>query len=266
MSDRATTRGWNRHCAAWLCAVALAACADGDDASDAGIGGSGSGESGSGGSAAGSGSTSGAGGASGEIAASGTGGMSGAGGASGASGMGGRSGTAGSGGNGSTTSGSGGADSDAGAECSPCIGAPLRWGPDGGFVAFRDSSELVDCNTYRHTREPVGDPGQTMLECERGVPCMGSGLHGIADVLQALSHPDVEQALGMKMVVFGRDSRPVDGTVLRIELMGSVIDVGSPCMTAGCTAIPAGVTTLVELLRDIDAEQLNLGPCVEQFE
>jgi hypothetical protein len=248
-----------------MCVLALAACTDGDDASDAGSGGA-SADSGGGGSAAGSGSTSGAGGASGGIATSGTGGMSGVGGATGASGTGGRSGTAGSSGKGSSTSGSGGADSDAGADCSPCIGAPLRWGPDGGFVAFRDSSELADCNTYRHTREPARDPGQTMLACERGVPCMGSGLHGIADVLQALSHPDVEQALGMKMVVFGRDTRPVDGTVFRIEHVGSVIDVGSPCMEAGCNATPAGVTTLVELLRDIDAEQLNLDPCAEQFE
>jgi hypothetical protein len=242
MRDRATTQKWSRRRADWLCACALLcayACADSDDASDAGAGSSGGGPSDSGASTAGT---------------------------SGTSGTGGSTTTGGTGGTGGGTSGSGGGDSDAGASCSPCIGATVGWGPDGGFVAFRDKSELVDCNTYRHTREPIRDPGQTMLDCERGVPCMGSGLHGIADVLSALSHPDVEQALGMKMVLFGRDSRPVDGTVLRIETAGSVIEVGSPCMEAGCNAIPAGVTTLVELLRAIDEEQLNLDPCVEHFE
>ena len=96
---------------------------------------------------------------------------------------------------------------------------------------------------------------------------MGSGLHGVSDVLQALAHPDVEQARAMGMVLFGVDTRPVDGQVFRIEIgSDSVIDVGSPCQSAGCDPIPAGVSALADLLRAIDSEQLGLDPCAGLFD
>jgi hypothetical protein len=161
------------------------------------------------------------------------------------------------------------ADGDGGAECAPCIDPELHWGQDGGFVAYTDASELSWCNTYRHTREPAGDPGQTSLACERSVPCTGSGLHGISDVLRALSDPDVQQAVAQHEVLYGVDSRPVDGTVVRIRIGSSVIDVGSPCPTSGgrgCDPIPTGVSALADLLRAIDAEQLALEPCSGMFD
>ncbi|HEX2677809.1 MAG TPA: hypothetical protein VHM19_14250 [Polyangiales bacterium] len=201
----------------------------------------------------------------------------GAGAGSGGTGAGGASGN-GSAGHAGNTAGSSGTDNDGGdwlddggaAPCSPCIGKTVGWGPNGGFVAYTDHSELTQCNEYHHKREPAGrGPMDPAIECERPVPCMGSGLHGIADVLQALQHPDVVAARKNAMVLYGYDSRPVDGTVFRIELPGSVIDVGGACQSSGgggaCTDIPAGVAALKALLESIDSEQLAIEPCLAKF-
>ena len=148
-------------------------------------------------------------------------------------------------------------DADGGTECAPCIDPELRWGQDGGFVAYTDASELRSCNTYRHTREPAGDPEQTSLACERSVPCTGSGLHGVSDVLRALSDPDVQQAVAEHGVVYGVDSRPVDGTVFRIQVGSSAIDVGLPCPASGgggCDPIPTGVSALADLLHALSPD------------
>jgi hypothetical protein len=87
--------------------------------------------------------------------------------------------------------------------------------------------------------------------------------------LRALSDPDVQQAVAQHEVLYGVDSRPVDGTVVRIRIGSSVIDVGSPCPTSGgggCDPIPTGVSALADLLRAIDAEQLALQPCSGMFD
>jgi hypothetical protein len=176
-------------------------------------------------------------------------------------GDGGRSGSAG--GAGSTGSGGNGS-------CAPCLVASLDWGNSGGLVARSDRSMLSPCNTYRHTRTTFGGGGAPApaLACERMLPCMGSGLHGIADVIAALEHADVEVALAKGTPLFGVDSRPLDGQVFEIKLGKDTITVGGPCppTSSSCTPIPPGVNTLAQLLRDIDEEQLNLAPCAGMFD
>jgi hypothetical protein len=175
----------------------------------------------------------------------------------------GSAGTNGGQGGSSGAGGSGGNDA-----CAPCLEPSLSWGDIGGFVASNDRSTLSPCSAYRHARDMLGVGGMVLRECERMLPCMGSGLHGISDVTRALQHPDVQAALGAGKVLFGVDSRALDGQIFEIEQGGRVINVGSPCAggAAACTPIPLGVNALVQLLRDIDEEQLNLTPCADMFD
>jgi hypothetical protein len=158
-------------------------------------------------------------------------------------------------------------DASEAAPCAPCIGEAIGWGPNGGFVAYTEHSTLSDCNVYGHTRTFAEADAAAPRTCERPLPCMGSGLHGISDVLLALEHADVVAARALGSVLYGTDSRPVDGTVLRIELPSSTIEVGEDCNgAAGCTPIPTGIVTLAGLLQSIDQEQLALEPCLSALE
>jgi hypothetical protein len=203
-------------------------------------------------------------GASGSGASAGRGGSaSGDGGSAG--GDGGDGGQAGSAGDGSAgSSGSAGG----GGMCAPCLREAIDWGNSGGLIARTDRSALDPCNTFRHTRTTLGGGGAPASACERMLPCMGSGLHGIADVNAAVMHPDVQAALAKGDVLFGRDSRPIDGQVFEITVGKNTITVGDPCTAGGgaCAAIPLGVNALAQLLRAIDEEQLNLAPCAGLFD
>jgi hypothetical protein len=180
-------------------------------------------------------------------------------------GSGGASGSAGSFATAGTAAGSG---DDAGTPaCAPCIDGNVSWGNIGGLVAFSERGTIEACNTYQHTRSSAGGSATPMLHCQRRLPCMGSGLHGVSDVLQALQNADVQAAAGKGTVLFGSDPRPVDGTVFEIVLApNTTIEVGGACASsASCTAIPAGITALAGLLRAIDDEQLHLDPCRTMF-
>ena len=176
------------------------------------------------------------------------------------------------GGDGGRSGSAGGAGAaGAGGSCAPCLAASLDWGNSGGLVARSDRSMLSPCNAYRHTRTTFGGGGGApapALACDRMLPCMGSGLHGIGDVIAALDHADVETALAKGTVLFGVDSRPLDGQVFEIKVGKSTITVGNACPppSSSCTPIPPGVNTLAQLLRDIDEEQLNLTPCAGMFD
>jgi hypothetical protein len=133
---------------------------------------------------------------------------------------------------------------------------------------FNERSTLDACNVFEHTRSPAGNGTGTVLACERSLPCMGSGLHGVSDVLLALQHADVQAALAKGQVLFGSDPRPDDGSVFEIVARaGTSIEVGDACSgSASCAAIPAGVNALANLLRAIDSEQLSLDPCRSMFQ
>jgi hypothetical protein len=150
---------------------------------------------------------------------------------------------------------------DAGCGCVPDI----KWGPNGGLVAYQDGSSIAACFDYKHERVSyrvdAGNPSchETLLGC-------GSGLRSGHDIVAFLDLPDVKQAIAAMKVVYGIDTRPSDGSVFRIEVGGAIIDVGSPCTaTGGCTPIPGGVSMLVDELRAIDAQELLAEPCKTTF-
>ena len=146
-----------------------------------------------------------------------------------------------------------------------CIDETISWGNVGGLVAYVDRSEVVPCATYNHRRDPTfTDP--ISIECSQELMACPSGRLGLSDLLATLAHADVAAARAAAPVLYGRDLRPVDGTVFQIVIGADVIEVGADCTGApGCVAIPDGVTALVELLRALDAQELGMGECGQAF-
>lgn len=170
---------------------------------------------------------------------SGTGGAS-----AGAAGLGGEGGQAGGGGN-----------------CR-CVEQTVSWENEGGIVQ-KDTSTVSACSTFEHTRTPLRtDPVD--LSCEQELDCdlfLGSG-----SVNNALNHADVVAAIAAAPVTYGHDSRPVDGTVLRITIGEKVIEVGHPCAGRNnCTEIPAGVQALADVLTQLTDQELGRGTCATVF-
>jgi hypothetical protein len=148
------------------------------------------------------------------------------------------------------------------------LDASYEYGDIGGFVAYEDRVTLTPPSAYRYTRSPrVTDPPD--ITCAPAMPaCSDAAAIDVADVMAAIHDPAVQAALSAPgnqngMVAFGSDSRPVDGTVFRIARVGvGEFLVGSPCGTsAGCVAIPAAVTRLMDTLRGLDQQQLQDPSC-----
>ena len=78
----------------------------------------------------------------------------------------------------------------------------------------------------------------------------------VVEILQALAHPDVVAALAQTTRPFyGSDTRPVDGTVFLFDR-----DDGRG-FTVGTGAVPAGLSTLVDLLHRLDQQTAATAAC-----
>jgi hypothetical protein len=132
-----------------------------------------------------------------------------------------------------------------------CIATKLAWNWDGGLVAYIDRSDIAPCRTYTRTRESSGSIAKTcskeMLKCGAGDAI------DMGDVQAALGNLDVVNAFKAAPVLYGRDTRPSDGQVFRINYGGKVIEVGVDCgAISACKPIPEGVKKLQTLLQAID--------------
>ena len=132
-----------------------------------------------------------------------------------------------------------------------CIANKLAWQWDGGLVAYRDKSSIAPCRTFTRTREGSG----AAMTCNREMLKCGAGdAIDMGDVQAALAAADVVTAFKSAPVLYGRDSRPVDGQVYRIDYGGKVVEVGDDCgAISACKPIPEGVKKLVSLLKALDA-------------
>ena len=148
--------------------------------------------------------------------------------------------------------------------CTACIGETLRWERDGGFVAYRSSSEVEACRDYAHTRTP--STGGAATSCSNSVPCEGDAIT-IGDLDAALAHADVVAAFAAAPILYGFDPRPVDGQLFQITLGDRTVGVGSACTGGGgpCEEIPAGVEALRALLTTLEAERLAEEDCATTF-
>jgi hypothetical protein len=146
--------------------------------------------------------------------------------------------------------------------CSDCVAQTLTWGNEGGFVAFERVAEIQTCNTYVLTETRFGGP---TMSCTNSVPCDGEDAIVMAEVLAALANPEVVAAFDASGTIYGRDSRPVDGTILRIASGSDEFFVGQPCDGRGCIDIPLGVDALAALLRALTEERLAEEDCATIF-
>jgi hypothetical protein len=154
---------------------------------------------------------------------------------------------------------------DSGASSCNCAASELQWGPNGGLVSQQDRSSVTPCRTYVHERDFYRQE-RPSLSCKQELLACGSDALGIGDITAALAHADVQAALTVAPVIYGRDLRPVDGTVFRVSVAGKTIDVGAACAgQTGCRNIPAGVASLVSVLRAVDEQELHKAPCSGVF-
>jgi hypothetical protein len=163
---------------------------------------------------------------------------------------------AGSSSGGSAAGGTGSGGSGGGA-CG-CVESQVSWGLDGGLVAYTETSTLTPCATFLQSRDEGTGPS---ILCMQEITSCAGGV-GPRSVAEALADPDVRAAVAAAPVLYGGDPRPVDGSVLRIEIDGDVIEVGPECGTASnCTPIPSGIAELARLLGSLTDQELARGQC-----
>jgi hypothetical protein len=168
--------------------------------------------------------------------------------------------------NDSSDAGSGGA-AEAGADSSDdcgCVVDAIVWGNDGGRVAYVDRSTLSPCDTFSHQRDPAGTDPPT-LTCSQDLGTCTSTVSA-REINVALEQPDVRAALAAAPILFGRDTRPVDGAVFRLTVGAAVIEIGAPCNgAADCKEIPQTVAALGIRLRALTGQELARGSCRDTF-
>ena len=104
--------------------------------------------------------------------------------------------------------------------------------------------------------------------CSDELPgCTASDTPNISDVLLALADPDVVRAFASAPILYGVDSRPIDGSLYRITYGGRQIDIGDNCRPGSTTCVPppAGVVRLREFLQRLTMIRMRLGMCSMVF-
>jgi hypothetical protein len=140
-----------------------------------------------------------------------------------------------------------------------CVVREVSWTYDGGFVAFHDRQTLTPCRHFSLVRATQKGPSAD-AQCANDVAI--DAMVKVADVNAALASEDIKAARADAPVLYGRDTRPVDGSVFRIEIDGATIDIGGDCNgEAGCPAIPAGVAAARQVLEALTMQQRALGSC-----
>lgn len=153
--------------------------------------------------------------------------------------------------------------------CVPALSGTLRFGLDGGKVAYVDAFTLAAPLAFRAERRNVaGGDGGVSMTCETTVPgCNTADMVDVGELNAALASRDVEAAFGMAQampILYGYDPRPADGSVFAIERGGARVLVGDPCrvgMMEGCLNIPVGLQRLVDVLRALRDQELLRPAC-----
>lgn len=148
--------------------------------------------------------------------------------------------------------------------CTSVLASGLRFGRDGGKVAYADTFTLTPPLAFRAERRMSGSTTVSAM-CETTIPlCNTADMVDVGEVNAALANMSVVTAFGMARampIVYGYDPRPADGTVYLIEKDGARVYVGDPCrvgMMTGCLEIPTGLQHLVDVLRALaDQERLR---------
>jgi hypothetical protein len=133
---------------------------------------------------------------------------------------------------------------------------------DGGLGPQRDVSEFHPCQTFVNTRQTL-TPQPTTNACKQELGDCTNAVSA-ADIAAAVAHPDVQRAIAAGSVIYGEDTRPVDGQVMLIEA-GSKIEIGLPCRSTTCNPIPQGVQALADVLTVLKKQELGRAACKMTF-
>jgi hypothetical protein len=145
--------------------------------------------------------------------------------------------------------------------CNACIDAALSWGEDGEL--WDETSTLLPCHAYSHTRAAYA--GRASASCADEFVACGGGALTPGLLGRALADPYLQTALANDgPIIYGRDSRLVDGTVFRMVINGKEIVLGA-CAADDEQCVEPGVASLANLLRRIDDELLRRPACAEAF-
>jgi hypothetical protein len=157
---------------------------------------------------------------------------------------------------GAGTSGSAGTTGGAGTGAQSCsFSAMYTFRDDGGFRPGYEESTLSPART--HTIDRVSFGTDAKLSCARAVPCASPTAVTVAAVEAAVNQADVQAALAKSPgMVYGTDSRPVDGTVWLFQRAD-----GKTFYVGGGDAVPEGLRALEALLRRLDDETLLAPEC-----
>lgn len=160
-------------------------------------------------------------------------------------------------------------DATADAPCVATIPGEVRFGLDGGLVAFTDTFTLRAPAVFAASRS---SGGAVSAMCETTLPgCNTAEQVDVGEVTAALAARDVTAAFGFargmpsREVLYGGDPRPMDGQVFSIEIDGARVLVGTTCRDGGgtgCMAIPTGVQRLVDVLTALRDQELFRTACM----
>jgi len=272
--------------------VGFAACDSGGGSGSGGAGGGGSGGAG-GRATGGSGGGGGSGGAGGHVGAGGGGGKAigganggqagGAGGGNG--GGGGRASGGGGGGGGKASGGAGGGGGKANGGAGGGYGGSAGGGHGGSAPGGAGGTACAFSATYSFTDgggNPIYLPKTTLsppamfqfhqqdgptgptTDCTPALPSCGSTAIDVSDIEAALANADVQAALAATTSPYYGDRGLADGPALALSRStGGGFAAGAECNVTSttCTPTPAGIRTLVDLLRDLVTQQTADPSC-----
>lgn len=145
--------------------------------------------------------------------------------------------------------------------CAQALPEEVRFGAIGGKTFFRDELSLRPPATFVYLRT-FNDASP--VRCETQLPSCGTPNEvDLGEVVAALGDADVTAAFAASRamnnsVLYGYDSRPVDGTVFSIVRGGATVLVGDTCrvgMGAECVPVPVGVQRLVDVLNGLREQE-----------
>ena len=145
--------------------------------------------------------------------------------------------------------------------------AAYTYGQTGGLVRYTDQVTLTPPASYVLVRTANSSAGgATSGSCGPALPACDSGPIDVSDIMRAIADPTVQLLLSlssMQSTLLGVDQRPMDGTVFSFKKDGTAgFLVGAPCRGASnCTEIPGPVTTLMDILLKLDAQQQQDASC-----
>lgn len=160
------------------------------------------------------------------------------------------------------------AETDRAAPCS--LGDRLSFEWQGGLSASLEQSQLDPTALYTHTRRYVDGSGRPASACMAPVPRCSRDARTVttADVVRAMSRPDVAPAFGADTPVYGNDARASDGSVLVVRRSdGQSLAIGSGCASgAACPrALTEGLRELGRVLTSLERQELDDAACAGRF-